>query len=160
MVTNEDVVRTLELIADLLEIRGENAFKVRAYRAAADQVDNMGIPIAEIASDSERLLEVDGIGPAIASKISELIQTGRLEFLEKLRQEVPETLIEVRHVAGVGPKTAGMLYRERGVQTVSDLVVVAQSGALEGLPRLGEKSIQKIVDALEQQLSPVSGGAK
>ena len=72
-----------------------------------------------------------------------------------MRYEVPESLIEVRHIPGVGPKTAGMLYRERGVQTVHELEVVAQAGGLEGLPRLGDKSIAKIVSAL--QTEPTGG---
>jgi DNA polymerase (family 10) len=151
MVTNEDVVLTLELIADLLEIRGENAFKVRAYRSAAEQADNLGTPIAEIAAVPGALEQLDGFGPAIAAKVRELIDTGKLQFLEDLRYEVPESLIEVRHIPGVGPKMAGMLYRERGVQTVHELEVVAQAGGLEGLPRLGDKSIAKIVSALQTQ---------
>jgi DNA polymerase (family 10) len=149
MVTNEDVVRTLELIGDLLEIRGENAFKVRAYRSAAEQVDNLGNPITEIAKSPGGLEQLDGFGPAIATKVAELIETGKLQFLEDLRREVPESLIEVRHVPGVGPKMAGVLYRERGVQTVDELIVVAKAGGLEGLPRLGDKSIAKIVSALQ-----------
>jgi DNA polymerase (family 10) len=149
MVTNEDVVRTLELIADLLEIRGENAFKVRAYRSAAEQVDNLGTPITDIAKLPGGLEQLSGVGPAIAIKVDELIETGKLQFLEDLRREVPESLIEVRHIPGVGPKMAGVLYRERGVQTVDELVVVAKAGGLEGLPRLGDKSIAKIVSALQ-----------
>jgi len=81
MISNDDVARTLERIGDLLEIKGENPFKVRAYRLAATQVENLGDALTDIAAREGNLLGIEGFGPAIAEKVSELLETGRLTFL-------------------------------------------------------------------------------
>src|SRR5437016_6011981 len=107
MVTNGDVIRTLERVADLLEITGENVYKVRAYRTAAVQVENLGEPLAEIAA-GEGLLSLGGFGPAIADKVSELLATGRLGFLEELESQVPPTLLSICELPGVGPRTVAL----------------------------------------------------
>ncbi|GAC1344727.1 MAG: hypothetical protein NVSMB29_18510 [Candidatus Dormibacteria bacterium] len=150
MVSNEDVARTLERVADLLEIRGENAFKVRAYRLAAVQVDNLSRELSEIATEGG-LRSIAGFGTAIADKVAELVDSGRLEYLEKLEAEVPPTLLEIRSLAGVGPRTAAMLWKEAGITTVAELDARARTGSLEGLPRLGPKSIEKIIATLDQR---------
>lgn len=151
MVTNEDVVRTLERIADLLEIRGENVYKVRAYRQAAVQVENLGESIADIAAGEGGLVSLAGFGPAIAEKVSELLQTGRLGFLEQLEAEVPPTLIAICALPGVGPRTAALLWREAGITRLEDLDAAARSGALHGIPRLGAKSIERILATIDSQ---------
>ncbi len=151
MLSNDDVARTLERIGDLLEIKGENPFKVRAYRLAASRVENLGESLSEIATRDGNLLGIEGFGPAIAEKVAELINTGRLSSLETLEEEVPPTLIAVRELPGVGPRTAAMLWREAGITTLDELDAAAHAGALEGLPRLGPRSIDKVVHALEQR---------
>jgi DNA polymerase (family X) len=150
MVNNDEVARTLERIGDLLEIKGENPYKVRAYRLAATQVENLGESLEEIARRERTLLGIEGIGPAIADKVSELLSTGRLGFLETLESEVPPTLLAVRELAGVGPRTAAMLWREAGISTLDELEAAALSGRLTGLPRLGPRSIERVQRALEQ----------
>src|SRR5438309_862984 len=137
MISNDDVARTLERIGDLLEIKGENPFKVRAYRLAATQVENLGDAITDIAAREGNLLGIEGFGPAIAEKVSELLETGRLTFLERLEQEVPVTLLAVRQLPGVGPRTAAMLWHDAGITTLDELGAAARSGKLSGLPRLG-----------------------
>jgi DNA polymerase (family 10) len=151
MVSNDEVGRTLERIADLLEIKGENPFKVRAYRLAAIQVENLGDSLAEIARREGNLLGVEGFGPAIADKVSELLESGRLAFLEKLEEEVPPTLLAVRSLPGIGPRTASMLWHEAGITTLDELDAAARGGRLSGLPRLGPRSIEKVLRALDQR---------
>lgn len=155
MVGNPDVVRALERIADLLEVRGENAFKVRAYRLAALQVENLGIGVAELAAGG-RLREVSGVGPAIAGKLEELVTTGRLASLERLQEEVPVSLLEICALDGVGPRTAHLLWTQAGIRTVEELEVAARSGALAGLPRMGARTVANLLRALERRRGPVA----
>jgi DNA polymerase (family 10) len=151
MVSNDDVARTLERIGDLLEIKGENPYKVRAYRLAATQVENLGESLADIARREGTLVGIEGFGTAIAEKVAELIATGRLSFLERLEVEVPATLLAVRALPGIGPRTAAMLWHEAGITTVDELEAAARSGRLSGLPRLGTRSVEKVLRALEQR---------
>ena len=155
-ISNAEVVRALERIAGLLEIRGDNAFKVRAYRTAAQQVENLAEPLGDIAARGE-LTELPAFGEAIAAKVDELVRTGRLAYLESLEAEVPPSLLEIRGLQGVGPRTAAMLWHELGVSTVDALDAAARAGRLQGLPRLGPKSIENLMRALEVRHS--RGGA-
>jgi DNA polymerase (family X) len=150
MVGNSDVVRTLERIADLLEVLGENAFKVRAYRLAALQVENLGTELAELA-DAGGLRDVSGFGPAIAQKVEELVTTGRLGYLERLEAEVPATLLEICTLEGVGPRTAHMLWRQAGIESLDALEAAARSGSLAGLPRMGARTVERMLGALERR---------
>lgn len=149
MVENVDVVRTLERVADLLEIRGENAYKVRAYRMAAVQVENIGEPLADIAAREGGLRGLAGFGPAIADKVSELLDTGRLHYLEQLEDDVPPTLLALCELPGLGPRTAALLWKEDGITTIDELEAAARGGRLEGIPRLGARSVERIVAALD-----------
>ncbi|MFN2451161.1 MAG: helix-hairpin-helix domain-containing protein [Candidatus Dormibacteria bacterium] len=150
MVSNDDVASILERVADLLEIRGDNAFKIRAYRLAAGQVRNLTRELSDIAAAGE-LRHIDGFGAAIADKVEELVGSGRLHYLEELEAEVPPTLLELRALSGVGPRTAAMLWRDAGITTVAELDARARSGSLAGLPRLGPKSIEKIIATLDER---------
>ena len=149
MVGNPDVIRALERIADLLEVRGENAFKVRAYRTAAAQVENLGEQLADIAKGPDGLRSLGGFGPAIAEKVTELLRTGRLAYLEELEAEVPCSLLEITSLPGVGPRTVNMLWKEAGITSLEQLEGAARSGRLAGLPRLGAKSVDNILRALD-----------
>ena len=150
MVGNTDVVRTLERIADLLEVLGENAFKVRAYRLAALQVENLGTELSELAA-AGGLRDVSGFGPAIAQKVEELVTTGRLGYLERLEADVPATLLEICTLEGVGPRTAHMLWRQAGIESLDALEAAARSGSLAGLPRMGARTVENILRALERR---------
>jgi DNA polymerase (family 10) len=157
MVTNEDVIRTLERVADLLEIKGENIYKVRAYRSAATQVENLGESLSDIAAREDGLQGLPGFGPAIAEKVTELLETGSLRFLSQLEEEVPPTLLELRELPGVGPRTAALLWHEAGITTLDELEAAARSGKLNGLPRLGARTVERIVGALDERKD---GGGK
>lgn len=153
MVTNRDVVATLERIADLLEIKGgDNAFRARAYRQAAVQVENLSTPLADLAAQGvERLRTIAGFGPAIAAKVHELVTTGRLGYLEELEAEVPPSLLELRSLPGVGPRTAALLWTEAGVTSLDDLAEALESGRLAGLPRMGERTLQNLRAAIARR---------
>jgi DNA polymerase (family 10) len=150
MVGNRDVVLTLERVADLLEVRGENAFKVRAYRLAALQVENLGTELSELAAAGE-LRGVSGFGPAIAQKVDELVTSGRLAYLERLEAEVPVSLLEICTLEGVGPRTAHMLWKQGGIESLAALEAAARCGALAGLPRMGTRTVERILRALERR---------
>ncbi len=149
MVSNADVIRTLERIADLLEIRGENTFKVRAYRLAAMQVENLGRSLHDIAAAQGDLRSVDGFGAAIADKMGELIATGRSSYLESLEAEVPPTLVDILALPGMGPRTVATLWHEGGITTLGELEAAARRGALDGLPRLRARTAERILAALD-----------
>jgi DNA polymerase (family X) len=151
MVGNADVVRTLERIADLLEIKGENAFKSRAYRLAAVQVENLGEQLQDILAREGSLDGIEGFGPAISDKVTALLQTGRSPYLEGLEAEIPPTLLEITTLAGVGPRTAAMLWKEAGITTLGDLEEACRSGRVTGLPRMGAKTVEKILAACESR---------
>src|SRR5258708_23325736 len=95
MVGNAEVVRSLERMGDFLEIKGENAFKVRAYRLAAVQVENLGEELSDILAREGSLDSIEGFGPAISEKVTVLLRTGRSPYLEGLEAQIPSTLLEL-----------------------------------------------------------------
>ena len=109
MPDKDDIADTLESIGLLLELKGENAFKTRAYANAARAVETFAGNIETMAKEN-RLGEIPGIGTAIAAKISELVTTGKLEFYEKLKAEFPATLFDLFELQGLGPKKIKALY--------------------------------------------------
>jgi DNA polymerase (family X) len=153
MVANADVVRTLERIADLLEIKGENVFKSRAYRLAAAQVENLAEELTGILAREGSLDPIEGFGPAISDKMTTLLQTGRSPYLEQLEEEIPPTLLQITRLPGVGPRTTAMLWKDAGITTLADLEEACRSGRLTGLPRMGTRTVEKILAACEAEHS-------
>lgn len=151
MVANDDVVRTLERIADLLDIKGENPFKSRSYRLAAAQVENLSEQLTDILQREGSLDPIEGFGPAISDKVATLLTSGRSPYLEQLEAEIPPTLLEITQLPGVGPRTAATLWKEAGVTTLGDLEEACRSGRIAGLPRMGAKTVEKILAACEAQ---------
>jgi DNA polymerase (family 10) len=146
--TNQELANIFRTIADLLEIKGENIYKILAYRKAADSLSNLGQDINEVWKQG-KITEVDGVGKAIAEKIDELLSTGHLEFLEKLEAEVPASLAEELKVPDLGPKKVAMFWKELGITSVSELDAAARAGKLRTLPSMGEKSEAKIIAGIE-----------
>ena len=144
----DDIAEILEFIGMLLELKGENAFKTRAYANAARTVETYAGNIETMARE-ERLLEIPGIGAAIAAKITEIVDTGRLEFYEKLKGEFPETLFELFELQGVGPKKVKALYEQLGIKSIADLEAACKSGRVAELAGFGEKTAAKILAAIE-----------
>ncbi len=146
--TNRDLAETFQTIADLLEIKGENIYKILAYRKAADSLNNLGREAVDIARE-DSLTSIPGVGKAISDKISELLDTGKLEFLEKLKQEVPASLADLLEVPDLGPKKVSLFWKQLGITNLAELEAAARQGKLRTLPGMGEKSEVKIIAGIQ-----------
>jgi DNA polymerase (family 10) len=153
-VDNLAIARILAEIGDLLEIKGENPFKIRAYRNAAETIVHTPGRIADL-TPQERLA-IPGIGKDLAAKIAEAIETGTIAYHQNLLQEFPPTVLDLLHVQGIGPKTVALLYRELGIRTLDDLQRAAAEGRLRGLKGMGARKEQQILRSLEER-SRVAG---
>ncbi len=152
---NRQLAETFTLIADLSEIKGEVIYKTLAYRKAAENLAGLSRDVNEYWNEG-KLREIPGVGEAIASKIDELLRTGKLEFLEKLKKEVPPGLAEWLKVPSLGPKKAGMIWKALKITTLPELEQAARDGKLRDLPGMGAKSEAAILAGLES-LSRRSG---
>ena len=145
---NLGIARIFTDIGDLLEIKGANPFKIRAYRSAADIVGHMAEPIADLGDAEVRALP--GIGTDLTAKIRELIDTAALAYYDELRQEFPPTILEMLRLQGVGPKTVAVLYGELGIETLDDLETAATEGRLRTLKGMGPKKEQLLLRSLAE----------
>ncbi len=145
---NGEVARVFQDIADLLELKGESVFKIRAYQKAVRSIENLPVELSQLAAEG-RLREVPGIGEAIEKKITEILTTGRLQYYEDLRAEFPEGVISLLQVPGVGPKTAMRLSQDLGVRSVEDLEKAIVDGRVAGLFRMGDKTAENILRGLQ-----------
>ena len=146
---NLTIARVLAEIGDLLEIKAENPFKIRAYRNAADTIAHLGTPIAEMSADDRR--GIPGIGKDLAGKITELIETGSARYHQELLQEFPPTVLDLLHLQGVGPKTVALLYHGLGIRTLEDLEGAARDGRIRALKGMGAKKEALILKALDER---------
>ncbi len=144
--TNQQIAEQLNLMADLLEIRGENVFKVRAFSRAADIIDRYGSPIASI--DEQNLAEIPGIGKNIARKIREIVDTGTFRELEETKSGIPDSLIELLKLEGIGPKTVATLWNKLSVQSIDDLEREARQHRIRALRGFGEKKEESFLKAI------------
>lgn len=149
---NVEVARVLQQIADMLEFKNENPFKLRSYQMAAETIGQMGTPIAEIAEQggASELQKIPGIGKTISTQILEIVRTGKSAYFEELTKDVPATVLDLRRVSGIGLKTAQLLYRDHGVKSLDELKALAESGGLTSVPGLGEKTLARITKSLER----------
>jgi DNA polymerase (family 10) len=147
-ISNQQLIETFRLIADLLEIKGEVIYKILAYRKAADSLESLGRDVYDVWQEG-KLTEIPGVGKAISEKIDEIFSTGKLEFLEKLKSEVPPGLVEVLQVPDLGPKKTAMFWKELGITNLSELEAAARAGKLRDLPGMGEKSESRIIAGIE-----------
>ncbi|MGH2441557.1 MAG: DNA polymerase/3'-5' exonuclease PolX [Chloroflexota bacterium] len=146
---NEDIAACLKEIAALLELKNESSFRVRAYDNAGRTLGGLTEDVQVIAAEG-RLPQVKGIGKGIAEKITELLETGHIAYLEELRQVFPPGVRTLMNVPGVGPSIARRVYQELGVDSIEALRVAAESGALASMPGLGEKSAQNVIRSLSR----------
>jgi DNA polymerase (family 10) len=146
---NLAIARILREIADLLEIKSDNPFKIRAYRNGADIASNHPHDLASL--DVAGLREIPGIGKDLAVRIREIADTGGAEYHRELIAEFPPTILDLLHLQGVGPKTVAVFYRELGVRTLEDLELAAVSGRIRALRGMGQKKEALILKALEER---------
>ncbi|RYD29889.1 MAG: histidinol-phosphatase, partial [Verrucomicrobiaceae bacterium] len=148
--TREQLIETLEQIALLLELKGENPFKIRAYRTGADTVRTYSGDIVRLAADNS-LAGIKGIGEALRSKLHELASTGKLGFFENLRAEFPETIFELFDLQGLGAKKIASLHSELGVSSIADLQRACESGEASKLAGFGEKTVANLLEAIQSR---------
>jgi len=144
---NQEIVKIFNDIADLLEIKGENPFRIRAYRRAALNIESLSTDIASTPKDE--LMKIPGIGQDLAGKILEYIQTGKMHDYEDLKKEVPEGLSGLLSVPSLGPKTAKLLFEKLQVKDLDDLARLAREHKLIGLPGIKEKTEENIIKGIE-----------
>jgi len=145
--TREAAAEIFERIALLMELKGENPFKIRAYKTGAEIVESHAGDIMQMARDND-LAGIKGLGEALRDKLHEMATTGRLEFYEKLKAEFPETLFELFEVSGLGPKKIAALHGKLGVSSLADLKRVCEGGEAAALSGFGEKTVAKILEAI------------
>jgi DNA polymerase (family X) len=140
---NSLVVKIFRVIAEILEINGENVFRVRAYRRAADVIEGLSEDLEETAKRGA-LRDIPGIGSDLEGKIKEIVSTGSCAAYAELKKTVPEGLLEIMNIPTVGPKTAKLLYDALKVKSIAELEQAIQTGRLEGLPGIKGKTISNI----------------
>lgn len=146
---NLEIASVFRELADLLELKGENPFKIRAYRRAADTIESLPEDAAMLAAEG-RLKSIEGIGEAIEKKTAEIASTGRLNLLEQLKREVPPGLRNLLRIPGVGPRTAATVFRHLGIASVDELEKAARDGRLKDVPGMGTKSAENVLRAIER----------
>jgi DNA polymerase (family 10) len=146
---NIDVARIFDEIADVLELKNENPFRIRSYRRGARVVRDLAEDVKTLVADG-RLETVSGIGQSLAEKIEEIVGTGTCKSYEDIKRDAHYPLLELLRIPGVGPKLAVRLHQELGVRTVDDLEQAARAGKLHGLVRMGEKLEDKILKGISQ----------
>lgn len=147
-VDNIKIARIFREIADLLSIKGENPFRIRAYEKAADILEHLSGNIEELYREG-KLKQIPGIGKGILEKIETIIKTGTLPLYEQLKSNFPPGLIEIISIPDVGPKTAKLLYEKMGIKNVEELEDAAKKGMLRGLAGMGERKEENILRGIK-----------
>ncbi len=144
---NFEIARLFELMADVLEIRGENPFRVRAYRRAAQNLESLGEDVDTLAREG-RLQEIPGVGADLAGKIAEYLRTGRVKEIDAARKGVQRGVVELMNVPGIGPKTAKLLFEQQRVTTLDRLEELARAGKLRGRHGIQAKTEANILKGI------------
>src|SRR5947207_2351847 len=165
--TKGDIAAVLEEIGTLLELKGENPFKIRAYANAGRSIEAWGGNLSDL-QDEEALGKIPGIGKAIAAKVKELAATGSLKYLDELRAEFPPAILQLFSISGLGAKKIKALHEQLHISSIDELLNACKSGQVAQLPAFGETTQAKICQAIEQrakhvgsfQLGQVAGEAE
>jgi DNA polymerase (family X) len=149
--TNQEIAAVFRRLADLLELRDENPFKIRSYRTAAETIEASAASIVELTATGgpEKLRDLPGIGDAISKKIIELLETGTFKLYEEVKAEIPETVLDLLKIDGIGIKTVQLLHHQFQVANLEDFAKFVEGGGLERVPRLSEKSQSRIKASLK-----------
>lgn len=149
MSTNAELARIFEQMAKVLDLTGANVFRVNAHNKVARILESLTTDVAELADDPAKLTAIDGIGDGSAKKIIEYVKTGRVEEHDELVKQIPLGLLKVMEIPGLGPKTVKLLWENAGVTDVATLKAAIDAGKLDGLPRMGAKTITNIKESLK-----------
>lgn len=150
-IVNADIAAVFEEIADLLDLQGANAFRIRAYRNAARMLSELGRSVKTMVDRGEDLDALPGIGADLAGKIAEVVSIGTCEQLERLRQEMPPAITELLKIRGLGPKRVRALHQELGVKTLEDLQRAAETGRISAVHGFGETTQRRILEAVSER---------
>ena len=147
---NDAIARRFHRLAALMEVRGDDPFRLRSYRNAAEAIEVWPTPLKEIAEKEgvAGLQEIPGVGKAIAGKVIELLTKGTFDAWERLTAETPESVIDLLEVPGIGPKTAALLHQRFKVSSLADLKVFVNSGGLDMVDGIGPKTATRIKETL------------
>lgn len=153
--SNREIADIFERCADMLQIRGDNIHRVLSYRRAAETIRALPRDLSVISQEGG-LTQLTYIGKTIAAKIDEMLDTGELDFYNRLKIEIPEGLVDIMHINGVGPKKAKLFWKQLNITSISQLQQAAKENQLAGLAGMGKKSQRKILEGIET-LSRQSG---
>ncbi len=144
--TNEELARRFGRLALLMEIRGDDRYRVRSYRNAAETLETWPSSVASIAREEglKGLQSLPGVGKAISGKIVELLERGTFDAWERLKDETPESVLDLLEVEGVGVKTAAVLHQQFKISSLEDLLKFAEGGGLDLVDGVGEKTAERI----------------
>ncbi len=150
---NEEIARRFNRMAGLMEVRGEDSFRIRSYRMAAEAIETWPESLSKVArkEGAPGLQEIPGVGKAIAGKIIELVDTGTFDAWERLTSETPETVLDLLELPGVGPKTAATLHQKFKIASLDDLEKFIQGGGLEMVDGIGPKTAERIKVSLARR---------
>lgn len=147
---NEAIAKRFYRLAALMDIRGDDPFRLRSYRNAAEAIETWPIPLKQIAADEgiAGLQSIPGVGKAIAGKIVELLERGTFNAWDRLTAETPESVLDLLEIPGIGPKTAAMLHQKFKVSSRGDLKKFVDGGGLEMVDGIGPKTAERIKGSL------------
>jgi len=147
---NEAIARRFYRLSALMEVRGDDPFRLRSYRNAAEAIEVWPTPLKEIAEKEgmEGLQEIPGVGKAIAGKVIDLLNKGSFDAWDRLVKETPESVLDLLEIPGIGPKTAALLHQRFKVSSLSDLKAFVASGGLDMVDGIGPKTAERIKEAL------------
>ena len=143
--TNEQIAELFENMGTLLEMKGDTVFKIRAYQRAARTIEQLSTPLAQAVENGEDLTKIPGVGKAISEKIAEYISTGQVSAYEKLVEELPAGVLDLKEIPGVGPRMAMAISQQLGISTVEGVAEAAADGRLAELPRMGKRAAEGIL---------------
>ena len=146
---NKAIATVFNETADLMEINGDDSFRIRSYRRAAETIEGLPQQVSDLADEPKKLLEIPGIGKGMAANIQELAETGKLQLHQELLQKYHPSMLELFNIQGLGPKTIALIWSAFEVSDLAGVEKLAKEGKLRTLPRMSEKSEQKIVKAIE-----------
>ena len=147
---NKEIARRFHRLSALMEVRGDDPFRLRSYRNAAEAIEVWPTSLKEIADKGgvEGLQEIPGVGKAIAGKVVELLSMGTFDAWERLTAQTPETVLDLLEIPGIGPKTAALLHQRFKVSSLQDLKTFVASGGLDMVDGIGPKTAERIKEAL------------
>jgi len=147
---NDAIARRFHRLAALMEVRGDDPFRLRSYRNAAEAIEVWPTPLKDIAEKEglAGLQEIPGVGKAIAGKVIELLTKGTFDAWERLTAETPESVLDLLEIPGIGPKTAALLHQRFKVSSLADLKTFVNSGGLDMVDGIGPKTATRIKEVL------------